>query len=34
MDLASSTPEALQKFLVGEIDRWGNVVRSNNVRAD
>jgi len=34
MDLASSSPEALQKFLVGEIDRWGNVVRSNNVRAD
>src|SRR5467141_4800922 len=34
MDLASSSPEALQKFLVGEINRWGNVVRSNNVHAD
>jgi tripartite-type tricarboxylate transporter receptor subunit TctC len=34
MDLSSSSPEALQKFLVGEIDRWGNVVRSNNVHAD
>jgi len=34
MDLAASRPEALQKFLVGEIDRWGKVVRSNNVRAD
>jgi len=34
MDLASSSPEVLQKFLVGEIDRWGNVVRSNNVHAD
>src|SRR5204862_10468 len=34
MDLAASSPEALQKFLVGEIDRWGKVVRSNNVRAD
>ena len=34
MDLASSSPEALQKFLVSEINRWGNVVRSNNVRAD
>jgi tripartite-type tricarboxylate transporter receptor subunit TctC len=34
MDLASSSPEALQRFLVGEIDRWGNVVRSNNVHAD
>src|SRR5216683_675098 len=34
MDLASSSPEALQKFLVSEINRWGNVVRDNNVRAD
>jgi tripartite-type tricarboxylate transporter receptor subunit TctC len=34
MDLSSSSPEALQKFLVGEINRWGNVVRSNNVHAD
>ncbi len=34
MDLAASSPDALQKFLVGEIDRWGKVVRDNNVRAD
>jgi tripartite-type tricarboxylate transporter receptor subunit TctC len=34
MDLAVSTPEALQKFLVGEIERWGKVVRENNIRAD
>ena len=34
MDLVASSPEALQKFLVGEINRWGEVVRSNNVRAD
>ncbi len=34
MDLAASSPEALQKFLVGEIDRWGKVVRDNKVRAD
>ena len=34
MDLAVSSPEALQKFVVGEIDRWGKVVRDNNVRAD
>jgi tripartite-type tricarboxylate transporter receptor subunit TctC len=34
MDLAVSTPEALQKFLVGEIGRWGKVVKDNNVRAD
>jgi tripartite-type tricarboxylate transporter receptor subunit TctC len=34
MDLAVSSPEALQKFLIGEIDRWGKVVRDNNIRAD
>jgi tripartite-type tricarboxylate transporter receptor subunit TctC len=34
MDLAVSSPEALQKFVAGEIDRWGKVVRDNNVRAD
>lgn len=34
MDLAVSSPEALQKFLVAEIARWGKVVRDNNIRAD
>jgi tripartite-type tricarboxylate transporter receptor subunit TctC len=34
MDLVVSSPEALQKFVAGEIDRWGKVVRDNNVRAD
>ena len=34
MDLQVSSPEALQKFVAGEIDRWGKVVRSNNVKAD
>ena len=34
MDLVVSTPDALQKFLVAEIDRWGKVVRENNIRAD
>lgn len=34
MDLAVSAPDGLQKFLVGEIDRWGKVVRENNIRAD
>jgi tripartite-type tricarboxylate transporter receptor subunit TctC len=34
MDLAVSSPEALQKFLVGEIARWGKVVRENNIRAE
>jgi tripartite-type tricarboxylate transporter receptor subunit TctC len=34
MDLVVSNPDGLQKFLVGEIDRWGKVVRENNIRAD
>ena len=34
MDLVVSTPDGLQKFVVGEIDRWGKVVRENNIRAD
>src|SRR5574340_575232 len=31
MDLAVSSPEALQKWTVGEIARWGKVVRENNI---
>ena len=34
MDLAVSSPEALQKWTVGEIARWGKVVKDNNIRAD
>ena len=34
MDLAVSSPEALQKFVAGEIERWGKVVKANNIRAD
>ena len=34
MDLVLSSPAALQKFLVGEIARWGKVVKDNNIRAD
>jgi tripartite-type tricarboxylate transporter receptor subunit TctC len=34
MDLAVSSPEGLQKFVAGEVDRWGKVVKANNVRAD
>jgi tripartite-type tricarboxylate transporter receptor subunit TctC len=34
MDLAASSPEQLQKFVAGEMDRWGKVVRSNNVKLD
>jgi tripartite-type tricarboxylate transporter receptor subunit TctC len=34
MDLAISSPEALQKWTVEEIERWGKVVRENAIRAD
>ncbi|MEI6300156.1 MAG: tripartite tricarboxylate transporter substrate binding protein [Betaproteobacteria bacterium] len=34
IDLAISTPEALQAWTVGEIARWGKVVRDNGIRAD
>ena len=34
MDLVVSSPEALQKFLVSEIARWGKVVRENNIRPE
>jgi hypothetical protein len=29
-----SSPEALQKWIVAEMGRWGKVVRDNNIRAD
>src|SRR5918996_1616075 len=34
MDLVVSNPEALQKFLLAEIARWGKVVREHNIRGD
>jgi tripartite-type tricarboxylate transporter receptor subunit TctC len=34
MDLIVSSPEALQKFLLAEIARWGKVVREHNIRGD
>ncbi len=34
MDLQASTLEALQKFLVAEMARWGKVVKDNNIRPD
>jgi len=34
MDLAVSSPDAMQKFIVAEIARWGKVVRENNIRAE
>ena len=34
MDLVISSPEALQKWTVDEIARWGKVVRDSNIKAD
>jgi tripartite-type tricarboxylate transporter receptor subunit TctC len=34
MDLVASSPDALQKWLVGEMQRWGKVVKDNNIRPD
>jgi len=34
MDLALSTPEQLEKWLAGEMQRWGKVVRDNGIRTD
>jgi tripartite-type tricarboxylate transporter receptor subunit TctC len=34
MDLVVSSPEDLQKFLVGEMARWGKVVKDNNIKSD
>ncbi len=34
MDLIVSSPEAQQKWLVGEMQRWGKVVRDNGIKAD
>ncbi len=34
IDLVVGPPEGLQKWLVEEMQRWGKVVRENNIRAD
>jgi tripartite-type tricarboxylate transporter receptor subunit TctC len=34
MDIAAASPEATQKFLLGEIERWGKVVKENGIKAD
>ena len=34
MELVVSSPEALQKWIVNEMQRWGKVVRDNNIRAE
>jgi tripartite-type tricarboxylate transporter receptor subunit TctC len=34
MELAASSPETLQKWVSGEMQRWGKVVKDNNIKAD
>ncbi len=34
MDLVASTPEALQKWLLAEMAKWGKVVRDNGIKSD
>lgn len=34
MELIALGPEATQKFIAGEMQRWGKVVKDNNIRAD
>ena len=34
MDLVISTPDALQKFLLAEMARWGKVVKDYTIRPD
>lgn len=34
MDIAASSPEDTQKFLVSQMERWGKVVRENNIRME
>jgi tripartite-type tricarboxylate transporter receptor subunit TctC len=34
MDVAAASPEDTQKFLLAQIERWGKVVRENNIRAE
>src|SRR5256885_8760823 len=34
MDVVALSPEATQKWIVEQIERWGKVVRENNIRAE
>jgi tripartite-type tricarboxylate transporter receptor subunit TctC len=34
MELVVSSPEVLQKWILSEMQRWGKVVKDNNIRAD
>jgi tripartite-type tricarboxylate transporter receptor subunit TctC len=34
MDIVALGPEATQKFILGEMQRWGKVVKENGIKAD
>jgi tripartite-type tricarboxylate transporter receptor subunit TctC len=34
MDVVALSPEATQKWIVDNMERWGKVVRENNIRAE
>jgi tripartite-type tricarboxylate transporter receptor subunit TctC len=34
MDIVAASPEATQKFLLGEMARWGKVVKDNGIKPD
>ncbi|MGH8726443.1 MAG: tripartite tricarboxylate transporter substrate binding protein, partial [Burkholderiales bacterium] len=34
MELIVSSPEALQKWIVAEMQRWGKVVKDHGIKAD
>jgi tripartite-type tricarboxylate transporter receptor subunit TctC len=34
MELVVSSPEALQKWLLAEMARWGKVIKDNNIKVD
>ncbi len=34
MDIVAASPEATQKFIAGEMQRWEKVVKENNIKAD
>jgi tripartite-type tricarboxylate transporter receptor subunit TctC len=34
MDVQAASPEETQKFLLSQMERWGRIVKDNNIRAD
>jgi tripartite-type tricarboxylate transporter receptor subunit TctC len=34
MDIVALSPDATQKWIVDSMNRWGKVVRDNNIRAE